>query len=81
MGFHTKRRLWLLIGCITFVLLILNRSNHDRAWDTPAYLESMLGHAHLYPRKAAPHHKLQFGLLETVRAHRSPTPAPLRFLG
>jgi hypothetical protein len=83
MGFYSMRRIWLLISCITFVVVLLKRSNHDpdRVWDTPAYLESMLERTHLHPLKFPPHRKLQFGLLETVRTHRTGTPAPPRFLG
>ncbi len=81
MGHHTVRRLCLLIGCITFIVLVLNRSNHDRVWDTPTYFESMFEHAHLYPLKSPPHRKLQFGLLETVCIHRHGTPVPHRSLG
>ena len=69
MGLHTRRRLWLLIGCATFILFVFNRKNHDQSWDTSAYLESMFEHARLYPPRLPPHRKLQFGLLETVRTH------------
>ena len=81
MGHHTMRRLCLLIGCITFIVLVLNRSNHDRVWDTPTYFESLFGHAHLYPLNLPPHRKLQFGLLETVCTHRLGTPVPLSVPG
>lgn len=74
MGHHTMRRLCLLIGSITFVVLILNRSNHDRVWGTPAYLEYMFEYAHQYPPKPPPHRKLQFGLLETVSTDHPGTP-------
>lgn len=79
MGRHTMRQLYLLIGCFTFVVLVLNRSNPDGVWHAPAYLEYMFEHVHLHP-PTAPHRKLQFGLLETVRTHRLGTLSHFRIL-